>query len=382
MDINKQNEIYNKLMNYCEAGNLNKLKKIIIKHNINLHSNDLPLLEIACEEGHFDIVKFLLCSTEIKNHSLINNKNNIYINSPLIFACKNGHLDIVKFLLTSPELTTHSSIFEKTYIGEKTVLMVAAESGHLDILKFLLTNPQIKEKANINDKNGVGKSALIYACEAGQTEVVYYLLTSPETKDLVSVKDADMFGNNIFMLTCYEGHINIIKKLLSSDIKNQIDVNQVNASGANSFMQTAFCKNNVKTFKHLFSKYSKEFDVNYKDNNGNTLPIYLCANGQLDFLKYLFTHSKIKNKINIHQVNNKNENMFMMAVKKNQMDIVEFLLFDINIQLDKHTISWLEKNIDEDEKYEKTLSLIKKRNLHEKLNDSLVDKKVNPKFKV
>jgi ankyrin repeat protein len=324
----------------------------------------------------------LLCSTEIKNHSLINNKNNIYINSPLIFACKNGHLDIVKFLLTSPELTTHSSIFEKTYIGEKTVLMVAAESGHLDILKFLLTNPQIKEKANINDKNGVGKSALIYACEAGQTEVVYYLLTSPETKDLVSVKDADMFGNNIFMLTCYEGHINIIKKLLSSDIKNQIDVNQVNASGANSFMQTAFCKNNVKTFKHLFSKYSKEFDVNYKDNNGNTLPIYLCANGQLDFLKYLFTHSKIKNKINIHQVNNKNENMFMMAVKKNQMDIVEFLLFDINIQLDKHTISWLEKNIDEDEKYEKTLSLIKKRNLHEKLNDSLVDKKVNPKFKV
>lgn len=381
MDINKQNEIYNKLMNYCEAGNLNKLKKIIIKHNINLHSNDLPLLEIACEEGHFDIVKFLLCSTEIKNHSLINNKNNIYINSPLIFACKNGHLDIVKFLLTSPELTTHSSIFEKTYIGEKTVLMVAAESGHLDILKFLLTSSKIKEKVNINDKNSIGKSAVIYAIEAGKVDVVYYLLTSPETKDLVSIKESDMFGNNIFMLACYDGYTKFIKNLLSSDIKNQININDVNASGANSFIQTAFC-NKLITFKYLLSKYSKEFDVNFKDNHGNTLPIYLCGNGHLDFLKYLFTNSKIKNKINIHQVNNKNENMFMMAVKKNQMDIVEFLLFDLNVQLDKHTISWLEKNINENEQYEKTLSLIEKRNLHEKLNERLMDKKLGERFKI
>ena len=51
--------------------------------------------------AHSDIVKYLLTSSELKEHANIHYQDNHGSNA-LMIACKKGYLDIVKYLLTSP----------------------------------------------------------------------------------------------------------------------------------------------------------------------------------------------------------------------------------------------------------------------------------------
>ena len=91
------------------------------------------------------------------------------LNEQFIDVCENGHLEVVKYLLTSAELKEHAEIHARSYLGFR----IACRCGHLEVVQYLLTSPELNEHADIHASNNLG---FIWACAQGQLEVVKCLI--------------------------------------------------------------------------------------------------------------------------------------------------------------------------------------------------------------
>ena len=67
------------------------------------------------------------------------------LNDQFIDACENGHLEIVKYLLTSPELTEHANIHAENDSG----FSWACDQGHLEVVKYLIIDMNIDKTTYI-----------------------------------------------------------------------------------------------------------------------------------------------------------------------------------------------------------------------------------------
>jgi ankyrin repeat protein len=168
----------------------------------------------ACVNGNLDEVRYLLTSTELKEHADIHFNND----NGLSDACWEGHLEIVKYLLTSPELTEHAFINDHQE-KDSNGLLNACGAGHLEIVKYLLTSPELKEHSIINWQF---MPPIGVACEEGHLKVVKYLLTSPELKEH-SVLDIYTLVSAI-----PKDQIHILKYLTSSEFSNYYNIHDDN----------------------------------------------------------------------------------------------------------------------------------------------------------
>ncbi len=112
----------------------------------NFHAFDHKQLnnqfEYACQNGHLDIVKYLLTSSELKEHANIHTEED----SGLKLACSNGHLNIVEYLLTSPELNEHADM--NSY--NDYVFLRAFKNNHLELVQYLIFDRNIKKTKAID----------------------------------------------------------------------------------------------------------------------------------------------------------------------------------------------------------------------------------------
>ena len=106
-------------------------------------------LTFASQEGHIDIVKYL-----VENGADIHARNDW----ALIMASENGHLDIVKYLVNEGA---------DIHVRKDWALRIASEKGHLDIVKYL-----VNEGADIHARDDW---ALRVASRKGHVEVVKFL---------------------------------------------------------------------------------------------------------------------------------------------------------------------------------------------------------------
>ena len=67
------------------------------------------------------------------------------LNDQFIDACENGHLEIVKYLLTSAELTEHANIHAKNHEG----FICACRYGSLEVIKYLIIDMNIEKTTQI-----------------------------------------------------------------------------------------------------------------------------------------------------------------------------------------------------------------------------------------
>ncbi|XP_030375768.1 ankyrin repeat and KH domain-containing protein mask isoform X4 [Scaptodrosophila lebanonensis] len=142
------------------CGGFSEVAAFLIKEGANLELGaSTPLME-ASQEGHTDLVRFLL-----------QNKANVHAetqtgDTALTHACENGHTDAAEVLLSYGAELEHESE------GGRTPLMKACRAGHLCTVKFL-----IQKGANVNKQTTSNDhTPLSLACAGGHQSVVELLL--------------------------------------------------------------------------------------------------------------------------------------------------------------------------------------------------------------
>ena len=88
---------------------------------------ETPLF-VASEQGHIEVVRFLVGSGANKDQGRTNDGKR-----PLYIAAQMGHLEVVRFLVES-EANKDQGM---TFTGA-TPLFIAAQNGHLEVVQFLV----------------------------------------------------------------------------------------------------------------------------------------------------------------------------------------------------------------------------------------------------
>ena len=119
----------------CQNGHLDVVKYLISLEpdhdRINIHACDEEAFRWACQFGNLDVVKYLISLEPDHNRIDIHAENE----HAFLFACLNGHLDVVKYLISlEPD---HGHIDIHAYGGH--AFRWACENGHLPIVKYLLS---------------------------------------------------------------------------------------------------------------------------------------------------------------------------------------------------------------------------------------------------
>lgn len=163
--------------------------------------------------------------------------------------------------------------------------------------------------------------ALIFACINNDIDIVKYCLTSPELKVHAEIHADE---GQPLRNACKFGHLDIVQYLIASpDLKEHASPQHPD----NIFLYSAY------------------------DNN------------RLEVIKYLLGSPEVLNKPDIHI--NKDET-FIDCTKYKLYDIVNYLIFDLNIEKTEYISTYLKNNPDE-----KVNSWLDLRDLNKNLNESL-----------
>ncbi|KAL8603592.1 hypothetical protein ACOMHN_022544 [Nucella lapillus] len=193
-DINAQTEeTQETALTLACCGGFKEVAEFLIKAGADLELGcSTPLME-AAQEGHTDLVQFLL--QESANVHAQTGTND----TALTYACENGHTEVARKLLENGAFLEHESE------GGRTPLMKAARAGHACTVKFL-----IQKGANVNRSTSTNDhTVLSLACAGGHTPVVEELLNNgadPNHK----LKD----GSTMIIEAAKGGHTMVVKILL------------------------------------------------------------------------------------------------------------------------------------------------------------------------
>ena len=121
----------------------------------------------ACDQGHLEVVKYLLTSAEL-THADIHAENDW----GFIWACAKGHLEVVKYLLTSPELTEHADIHAENDGG----FICACRNGRLEVVKCLIIDMNIDKTTYIETYLNENKDNVQQAIELFNTRDLHHQL--------------------------------------------------------------------------------------------------------------------------------------------------------------------------------------------------------------
>jgi len=267
-----------KLLKYCKAGNIKKIKELLFNPDINLDINYQDVngnssLIWASRNGNEAVVRILLLGNKsnenipfdindyLENHNKkhflfsgnksgsetsIENVNinltNIHGNTALTCACREGYVSIAQLLLAhgaDPTIKNDTNYKALTY---------ACKNGHEDIVKVLFENDiENKDDLGINLQSGTYRyTPLMYACKNGNEGIVKILL---ENGADVNVQNID--GDTALIWACKNQHQRIVEHLLRYNALTYLKNNR----GFTAFSWALYKKNKV-IFKilhdHLF----------------------------------------------------------------------------------------------------------------------------------
>ncbi|KAJ7759531.1 ankyrin repeat-containing domain protein [Mycena metata] len=247
--------------------------KFLIEHgaDVNAENEDgCTSLYLASRNGRLEVVKFL-----IEHGANINASDNDGYTS-LSIASANGHLDVVKFLIEHG-----ADINAKDQDGHLTSLYVASANGHLDVVKFL-----IEHGANIGASNKDGWTSLYLASTYGRLKVVKFLIEHG-----ADINASDKGGYTSLYVASANGHLEVVKFL----IEHGADINAKTWDGYTS-LAIASLNGHLDVVKFLIEHGA---DVNAKDKDGHTSLYIASQRGHRDIVKFLIEHGADTNAKNM-----------------------------------------------------------------------------------
>ncbi len=242
-------------------------------------------------------------------------------------ACISGDIEKIKFLLTSDKLKKNINI----HFDDDHGFIMACENGQLETVKYLLTSPDLKEHADIHACLDWGLSM---ACRSGNLEIVKYLLTSPDLKDHAHIHADD---DQALFQAFLDGHLHVIKYLLTSpDLKDHAT---------------------IYPNDHLRAATSK---------------------GYIHILDFLFNSPELKENLSPHQ---SNDIVFNTACKKQNLEVLNYLIFDLNIDISPYIEYYF--NDEQSDFADKVKNLFEMRELNKSLSEDLSsNQNIKPKTKL
>ena len=150
--------INSKFFEAIRDGDIEEIK-LFLKKGVDIeikNDNGCTPLIIACSEGRFDAVKFLV---EVAAADIENVDKNGW--TPLLYSCHHGKLEIVKYLVEMG-----ADVDKSNGRGSVTPLISCFINNHTEIMKFL-----IEQGANV-DKDNIYSDSLIsmLGCDEGEEE--------------------------------------------------------------------------------------------------------------------------------------------------------------------------------------------------------------------
>lgn len=175
------------------CGGFLEVADYLLKHGADLELGaSTPLME-AAQEGHLDLVRFLLESTA-NVHAQTQTGD-----TALTYACENGHTDVADVLLCYGAELEHESE------GGRTPLMKACRAGHICTIKFLISKgADVNRQSTSNDH-----TPLSLACAGGHQGVVEALLKNG-ADPFHKLKD----NSTMLIEASKSGHIGVVQLLL------------------------------------------------------------------------------------------------------------------------------------------------------------------------
>ncbi|KAJ7110801.1 ankyrin repeat-containing domain protein [Mycena crocata] len=167
-------------------------------------------LQMACMEGHTDVMRLLL------DKGADNTVDGGDCGNMLHFAAGRGRIDIVELLLEAGAWVhldaKYTNFWGRELIG--TALQVACMEGHADVMCLL-----IEKGADATASGGDCGHMLHFASCRGRTDIVALLLAAGSDinaeGECLNVRGRKLCGT-AFQVACMEGHGNIIRLLLEN----------------------------------------------------------------------------------------------------------------------------------------------------------------------
>lgn len=231
-----------------ESENLEEMESILKKSKpdfIYVENDDgKTALEVAITNGRCNVVEWLdsiiqKYEKEMGGHRFNLRSSNADGTPMIIIAVENGHEDIVKYMLS--KVMDPNIAIDMKKMSKKTPLIVAVEKGLIEIANLLLTNPYSR-KANPNLQDRFGKTALMYATEKGNVEIVELLLKHDADTEI-----KDRYKVTALMYAVESGNLAIAKLLLDHGAK-------INRTGENKKTVLDYAEGN-KEMTELLMKY-------------------------------------------------------------------------------------------------------------------------------
>ncbi|XP_063405743.1 serine/threonine-protein phosphatase 6 regulatory ankyrin repeat subunit C-like [Mytilus trossulus] len=279
--------------------------------------NGWSALHIACNNGNTEVVKLLVdAGMNIKGSSNARR-------TPLFLACENGHYDTVKYLLCLNGKTSNDRV-DATIKDEggSEVLHAACSKGHTEIVKLLFDVGM-----HINDTSIEGYTPLYLACMYGHYDTVKFLLDLNGEKfdSCVDTTIKHIEGWSVLHVACFKGHTGVIKLL----IKIGININETSTNGSTPLYLA--CKNgHYETVKYLLDLNGKTLnsvvDTTIKDEYGWSMLHAACSNGHKEVVKLLVDAG-----LNVNDITNEGVTSFLIACWDGHYDTIKYLL-DLNDQ--------------------------------------------------
>ncbi|KAF3395004.1 Ankyrin-1 [Talaromyces pinophilus] len=256
--------------------------KFLIEHGavVNDPPDLKPSLQIAVEEGNFEVVQCLLSAGAGVNHRWVPDRNSTKVTA-LQAAVSTRNIDIVRLLL---KRGANASAPANPFAGGKTALQIAVSMNYFEMVQVL-----VEGGADINGAPSPqgGRTALQEAASSGYLKLTQYLL---QRNADVNAPAARFNGITALQGASINGNIRIAMMLLAA----RADINAPPALENGRTAIEGAAENGRLDTLHLllnFHPYTEDFEIKRK----RAVKLAL-ANGHLAIGRFLMAYRKSPSK--------------------------------------------------------------------------------------
>jgi ankyrin repeat protein len=312
-----------------------KLQKKIVSLQIDIAKYltdkfENPLL-IAIEEGHFQIVQYLLKNVNVNVNSLITTRSNER-KTPLLIAAECGKTDIIMYLIRSGALVNNYPP------NVQSPLYTAVSHGYFRIVRYLIRKGADTDQVyyNSQDPEQLSYTCLYIAANHGFVKIVKLLLSR-------GVKVDERYGTvrSPLFIASKNGHYSVVRCLISYGANINIVYDGVFLRTA---LNAAISNGFYKVVKLLIQEGADQYCAASVPNRSWPIsPVFLAArHDQLCILKYLLENQC--NNVNQQQYTDISITTFHVAVFSRSLHVVQYLISqgaDVNC-INQYSSHWHE----------------------------------------